>query len=75
MDDQNINPKLEALPDIETCRAAELSIRDFAECLVSNQFCVFSLSFGNGYLCKHPRRSEIVRNTRRLSAPGADSPA
>jgi hypothetical protein len=74
MDDQKINSKLEALPDIRSCRAAELSIADFAECLVSNQFCVYSLTFGNGFLCKHPRRSEIVRNTRKLSAPDAGSP-
>ncbi len=80
MNKSDANPKLDALPKLETCRAVELGVTDFAHCLLSNPFCIYSLSFGEAYLCKHPRRAEIIANTKRLPAsegtasrePGSD---
>jgi hypothetical protein len=47
-----------ALPDPDICRNRMVS-NDFFECLVKRpnpKFCSYSLSMGNGYICKHPDR-------------------
>ena len=62
--------------NIEDCRAAN-SIKDWVDCLSPEQarFCGFSLLFGNGYFCKHPRQYEIVEMTKKSRSklrPSAD---
>ena len=54
---------------IENCRAKSGSA-DLVDCLSPEQgfFCGFSLSFGNGYFCKHPRRSEFIEITKKLQS-------
>jgi hypothetical protein len=52
-----------ALPDQNICRNRMVSA-DFFECLVKRpnpKFCSYSMSMGNGFLCKHPQRSEFVK--------------
>ena len=52
---------LKALPDPDICRNRMIS-EDFFECRVKRpdpKFCSYSLSMGNGYVCKHPRRQEF----------------
>ena len=59
------NQTARALPDMQICRATDL-IPDFANCLVETpSACLYALSFGNGYLCKHPERDKIIANTKR----------
>jgi hypothetical protein len=52
-----------ALPDQNICRNRMVSAA-FFECLVKRpnpKFCSYSMSMGNGFLCKHPQRSEFVK--------------
>ncbi len=53
--------------NIENCRA-ENSIKDWVDCLSPEQACVcgFSVSFGTGYSCEHPRRFKFVEITEKL---------
>lgn len=50
------------------CRAKVRGAGSLVDCLASKQagFCKFSLSFGNGYFCKHPRRDEIIDDTEKI---------
>ncbi len=51
---------------IEDCRALDVGIESFAECLKSGpNFCNFALPFGYAFLCRHPRVHEIVKNTKK----------
>jgi hypothetical protein len=53
-----------ALPDPNICCNRMVSA-DFFECLVKRpnpKFCSYSMSMGNGFLCKHPHRNEYVKN-------------
>jgi len=53
-----------ALPDPNICRNRMVS-EGFFECLVKRpnpKFCSYSMSMGNGFLCKHPHRAEFVKN-------------
>ena len=52
---------------IENCRAKN-GAADLVDCLASEQahLCGFSLSFGKGYFCKHPRRKEFIEITKKL---------
>ncbi len=68
------NTDQRALPDPSVCRAKHAGFGDFADCLVEHPTsCRYSLSFGDGHLCRHPQREEIVRRTlaRRESQHGA----
>ncbi len=52
-----------ALPDPDICRNRMIST-DFFECQVKRpnpKFCSYSLTMGNGFICKHPGREEFVR--------------
>ena len=51
--------------NIEKCNAKILA-GDLVRCLSVEQVstCQFALPFGEGYLCKHPRREEIIKNTK-----------
>ena len=52
---------------IENCRAKN-SAADLVDCLAPEQarICGFSLAFGGGYFCKHPRRKEFIEITEKL---------
>lgn len=52
--------------EIAQCRAIEVGIVDFAECLcVGPNACKYALPFGYAFLCKHPRMNEILENTKK----------
>ena len=52
--------------EIAECRAVEVGIEDFAECLcLGPNACEYALPFGYAFLCKHPRMNEILENTRK----------
>ncbi|MDP1548297.1 MAG: hypothetical protein Q8L87_19965 [Anaerolineales bacterium] len=53
--------------EIEKCRAKN-SAADLVDCLTPKQasICCFSLSFGSGYFCEHPRRKEFIEITEKL---------
>jgi hypothetical protein len=59
---------------IEKCNAKVLA-GDLIRCLSAQQvqLCTFALPFGEGHLCKHPRRKEIAANTKPL--PNLQPPA
>jgi len=52
---------------IENCRAKN-GAADLVDCLSPKQahLCSCSLSFGNGYFCKHLRRNEFIEITEKL---------
>ena len=52
---------------IENCRAKN-GAGDLVDCLAPEQahICGFSLSFGGGYFCKHPRRKEFIEITEKF---------
>ena len=50
------------LPDPNICRIRMVS-PDFFECLVKKlnpKFCSYSMSMGNGFVCKHPDRTKFT---------------
>jgi len=52
-----------ALPDPNICCNRMISA-DFFECLVKRpnpKFCSFSMTMGNGFVCKHPDRADYVK--------------
>ena len=52
------------LLDVAICRARHSGFGDYADCLVNDpRSCRYALSFGNGYLCHHSKRAEIVART------------
>ena len=55
--------------DVAKCRAKN-SAADLVACLSPEQahLCGNSLSFGNGYFCKHPRRKEFIEITEKLQS-------
>ena len=66
MTSESLNdPTTRVLPNMLICRATDL-IPDYANCLVEKPTaCPFVISFGNGFLCKHPDRKTIIANTKR----------
>ncbi len=59
------NRVIRALPDLQVCRAADLT-GTFAECLVAKPHgCQYAMPFGYSYLCGHPDRNAIIENTKR----------
>jgi len=58
-------PLFRVLPDMQVCRASELTDK-FAECLVEKPgACQYAIPFGFSHLCGHPERSAIIDNTKR----------
>ena len=53
--------------DVVKCRAKINGAGDLVDCLSPKQahICNRSLSFGNGYFCKHPRRKEFIEITEK----------
>lgn len=63
--EQPNNRIVRVLPDLQICRAADLT-GTFAECLVEKpQGCQYAMPFGYSYLCGHPDRNAIIENTKR----------
>ncbi len=55
---------MRTLPNEKDCRAQTMGMGEFAKCLVEHpDRCRFALPFGYGFLCRHPDREEIIRNT------------
>jgi hypothetical protein len=61
----------DAVPNSENCRARQLGAFDYelVSCVSEHPICSFMLRFGNGRLCRHPQRQEIVERTQRKNAP------
>ena len=58
------SPPTRVLPDMQFCRAADLT-STFAECLVEKPAtCPYAMSFGYSYLCRHPDRRAIIDNSK-----------
>jgi hypothetical protein len=52
------------LPDPTVCRAKSAGFGDYADCLVEHPLqCRCALRLGDGFLCLHPQRNEIVMRT------------
>ena len=50
-----------AFPDPATCRVKPAGFGDYMDCLSQWGWrCPFSLQFGNGCLCRHPLKNEIL---------------
>jgi hypothetical protein len=59
-------PIRQVQPEWSECRVEGLS-NNFAVCLVEKpRMCPHVLPFGRGYLCKHPKRAEIIARTEEL---------
>ena len=59
-------PKSKPLTRVENCRAVDIGISNFAECLLSGpNSCPYALPFGYCFLCHHPRLSEIIEHTQK----------
>ena len=57
-------------PNLELCRAKPAGFGDYVDCLTTNpHICRHSLAFGEGHLCLHPTRTQIVGRTK--NGPGA----
>lgn len=64
MDTNELDAAPRALPDPAVCRAKEAGFGDYTDCLMLHPVqCPYSLSFGDGFLCRHPQRREIVQRT------------
>ena len=58
--------KTKSLRGIQGCRALEVGIEKFAECLQQGpSTCSYALPFGYCFLCQHPRLDEIIENTKK----------
>ena len=50
----------------DLCKAKDIGIESFLKCLEENpQKCLFSLTFGFGYVCQCPLRYYIVKKLKR----------
>jgi hypothetical protein len=60
--------------NIENCLTTMHAPEDLFDCLAAEQahLCGNSLSFGNGYFCKHPRRKEFSK--RDMQPPDSSEP-
>lgn len=57
-------------PNLQNCRAKLAGFGDYVDCLVARPGqCLFALAFGEGYLCRHPTRHDIVARTHDPSPP------
>jgi hypothetical protein len=57
-------------PNLQICRAKPAGFGDYVDCLVARPGrCLFALAFGEGYLCRHPARHDIVARTHDPSPP------
>ncbi len=64
-----------SLAEIADCRAEDIGVSGFAECLCSGpNSCAYALPFGYAFLCQHPRMGEIVDKTERDRERAPDVP-
>jgi hypothetical protein len=64
--EQPNNRIVRVLPDLQVCRADDLT-GTFAECLVEQPAaCQYAMPFGYSYLCGHPEHGSIIGNTKWL---------
>ena len=60
--------KTKSMRGIKNCRAVEIGIEKFAECLQQGpSTCSYAVPFGYCFLCKHPRLDEIIENTKKAA--------
>jgi hypothetical protein len=53
--------------EIANCRAVDIGISGFAECLLSGpKPCSYAVPFGYCFLCKHPHLDDIIANTKKI---------
>ena len=58
------------LPDPAICRARDIKLPDYADCLVDDPCsCRYALNFGDVFLCRSPERKEIVARTKAEPRP------
>jgi hypothetical protein len=58
--------------DINTCRVRR-ACGELADCLAENpQCCQYAMSFGFGFLCRHPDRLEILAKSEAKEREGKD---
>ena len=51
-------------PNLALCRARHAGFGDYVDCLVKHpERCRYALAFGEGHLCLHPERHQIVAHT------------
>ena len=68
-------PALRTLPHPDICRAENIELAEFAECLVKfPETCRYFLRFGGGPLCHHPEWRKIVDRTRAEASPEPPPP-
>lgn len=66
MTEQSVKVKSKSSRGIENCRAIEIGIEKFAECLKQGpSTCSHALPFGYCFLCTNPRLDEIIANTKK----------
>ena len=59
------------LPDMNQCRVRDIGLEHYAWCLVERPMrCEYALSFGSGFLCRHPNMREIAENAKDSSLIG-----
>lgn len=69
MTKQSVKATSKPLRGIENCRAVEVGMEKFAECLKQGpSTCSHALPFGYCFLCTHPRVDEIITNTKKIKA-------
>ena len=62
----SMNAKTKSLRGIEDCRAVEVGVEKFGECLKQGpSTCAYALPFGYCFLCTNPRLDEILLNTKK----------
>jgi hypothetical protein len=63
---QSVKANEKSLRGIENCRAIEVGVEKFAECLKQGpNTCSHALPFGYCFLCTNPRVDEIITNTKK----------
>ena len=64
MIEKNQQDPAQTSEQISNCRALDLGMGIFAECLQGGpNSCAYALPFGYAFLCRHPRLREILQNT------------
>lgn len=57
-------PLVQGEPDPKQCRATPAGFGDYVDCLAARpECCPHALAFGDGHLCLHAARHEIVART------------
>jgi hypothetical protein len=63
---QSLKTTSKSMRGLENCRVIEIGIDGFAECMQQGpESCSHALPFGYCFLCRHPRLTDIIENTKR----------